>query len=143
MPMAKRPFTWCKVKATSFGKEWAQAEYGRGYTTKYMYGKYTGPGMNAKYITAVWDDSTTCQAQLSKCEAVTMAEFKKPATKQKCAEQVSPFFPCLFGFLWLCVSHFLHVCFSEGGDRKRRRKIQRYSRECEGRQDVPHPLAHR
>ena len=69
--------------------------------------------------------------------------LKKPAAKQKGAEQVSPFFPCLFGFLRLCVQFFLHVCFSEGGDRKRHRKIQSYSDECEGRQDVPHPLAHR
>ena len=69
--------------------------------------------------------------------------LKKPAAKQKGAEQVSPFFPCLFGFLRLCVQFILHVCFSEGGDRKRHRKIQSYSDECEGRQDVPHPLAHR
>ena len=32
--------------------------------------------------------------------------LKKPAAKQKGAEQVSPFFPCLFGFLRLCVQFF-------------------------------------
>ena len=110
MPMAKRPFTYCKVKATSFGKEWAQAEYGRGYTTKYMYGKYTGPGKNAKHITAVWDDSTTCQAQLSKCEAVTMAEFNHACDETKARRAGEPFlslslwFPLVMCFTFLaCV----------------------------------------
>jgi hypothetical protein len=110
MSMAKRPFTYCKVKATSFGKEWAQEEYGRGYTTKYMYGKYTGPGKNAKHITAVWDDSTTCQAQLSKCEAVTMAEFNHACDETKARRAGEPFlslslwFPLVMCFTFLaCV----------------------------------------
>ena len=91
MSTAKRPFKYCKVKATSFGKDWAQKEYGRGFTKKYMYGKYTGPGKTTKHITAVWDNSTTCQAQVSKCEAATMTDFKKACRETKGRRAGEPF----------------------------------------------------
>ena len=53
----KPPFSYLKAKATVFGKDWAQSEYGRRFTNWFMYRKYISPGkQNSHCILAEWDD---------------------------------------------------------------------------------------
>jgi len=101
----KPPFEYCKIKATAFGKEWAREEYGRGFTQAFIYGKRLGAGKTAKQLSAKWDDGAVSDAQISKCEAATAAEFKDAckATKDRAAGE-----PC---FPSVCTCHW-SVCWS-------------------------------
>ena len=118
----KPPFFYLKVKATAFGKDWAQSKYGRGFTKRFMYGKYIGPGkQNSRRILAEWDDGQKCEAQLSKCTASTKAECLKAckaSTERKADKQsMLPLFCCVI-HKQNCGRHkYAHVLAfnSEGG----------------------------
>lgn len=73
---------YIKVKATRFGKDWAQKEFGRGYTLKFLIGKVVRVDKeNSKRVVVEWEDKSVMSTTVSHTQRATKTAYKK-AVKQ-------------------------------------------------------------
>jgi hypothetical protein len=78
--MAGSPYI--KVKVTRFGRDWAQKEFGRGHTLRFLIGKVVQVDKeNSKRVVVEWEDKSVMSTTVSHTQRVTKAVCKK-AVKQ-------------------------------------------------------------
>ena len=63
---------YIKVRATRFGKDWAQKEFGRGYTLKFLIGKVVQVDKeNSKHVVVEWEDKSMMSTIVSHTQQAT------------------------------------------------------------------------
>ena len=78
--MAGSPYI--KVKATRFGRDWAQKEFGRGHTLRFFTGKVVQVDKeNSKRVVVEWEDKSVMSTTVSHTQRATKTAYKK-AVKQ-------------------------------------------------------------